>query len=492
VPLGRIGLLIALAVAGLAAPAAAAIPAGNLVVNPGAEDGGAATDDAQVFAPDFPWSTSAGFTQVTYGTAGFPSMQVAASIGGGNAFFAGGPANAGSTAEQSVNVTGAAAEIDSAAVTAVLSAHLGGVATQDDAATIDATFIAADNATLGTLTVGPVLDAERAGATTLVARSASAAVPPGTRTIRVRITATRAGGSYNDGYADNVSLSLNSDPDTVPDSPPVARFTAAPNPTCTGIPVQFDASASTSAARIVNYRFELDAGVSFLASPAAISHAFFVDSPSPTASWTPEWAAQPVDDSVFRAMMDYLVTTQREAREDRRLVDGLTGGSSSQPAKLDVILTITDARGAQATAVRRIDFAQSHPSRPRTGCPQPLGDTYASVSPPALSRPAVSGSNFVASVACKSPSTCLGAVAVSFSTPDVKRARRARPILLAGTTFSVAPGSKKRVRARLTRAGKRLLRQRKRVPARVTVGSVAPSGKLVRRSRKITLSRHRR
>jgi hypothetical protein len=44
--------------------------------------------------------------------------------------------------------------------------------------------------------------------TALVARSASAAVPAGTRLVSVRIDATRDEGSYNDGYIDNVSLVL--------------------------------------------------------------------------------------------------------------------------------------------------------------------------------------------------------------------------------------------------------------------------------------------
>jgi hypothetical protein len=51
---------------------------------------------------------------------------------------------------------------------------------------------------------------DRNGVTALVARSASAAVPAGTRLVSVRIDATRDEGSYNDGYIDNVSLVLGS------------------------------------------------------------------------------------------------------------------------------------------------------------------------------------------------------------------------------------------------------------------------------------------
>jgi hypothetical protein len=49
---------------------------------------------------------------------------------------------------------------------------------------------------------------DRNGVTALAARSASAAVPAGTRLVSVRIDATRDEGSYNDGYIDNVSLVL--------------------------------------------------------------------------------------------------------------------------------------------------------------------------------------------------------------------------------------------------------------------------------------------
>jgi hypothetical protein len=50
--------------------------------------------------------------------------------------------------------------------------------------------------------------ADRNSVTTLLARSATGAVPPTTRVIAVRIDSTRVSGSYNDGYADNVSLTL--------------------------------------------------------------------------------------------------------------------------------------------------------------------------------------------------------------------------------------------------------------------------------------------
>ena len=57
-------------------------------------------------------------------------------------------------------------------------------------------------------TIGPVTPAERESVSNLLPRTAAFALPAGTRSIRVTITATRAQGDYNDGYVDNVSLSL--------------------------------------------------------------------------------------------------------------------------------------------------------------------------------------------------------------------------------------------------------------------------------------------
>jgi hypothetical protein len=53
-----------------------------------------------------------------------------------------------------------------------------------------------------------VTSADRGGQTTLLPRTSSGPVPVGTRVVRVTITATRSSGTYNDGYADNVGLSL--------------------------------------------------------------------------------------------------------------------------------------------------------------------------------------------------------------------------------------------------------------------------------------------
>lgn len=198
---------LAAAVLMVAASANAAIPTGNLLTNPGAEAGPGSPDSTQIVPPPG-WTVESNFTAVQYGAPSFLTAADAAKFGGGANFFAGGPDAAASAATQTVNVSGAAAEIDAGMVGATLSALLGGYSSQTDHATVTATFLNAAGGALGTAALPTVTSTDRASQTTLVARSASATVPSGTRAISVRIDAVRDQGAYNDGYVDNVSLVL--------------------------------------------------------------------------------------------------------------------------------------------------------------------------------------------------------------------------------------------------------------------------------------------
>jgi hypothetical protein len=191
----------------LAAPASADIPSGNLVVNPGAEDGAGAADSSAIL-PLPGWTTGGTLTAVQYGAPAFPTTADATRLGGGRNFFTGGPGGDVSTATQVIDVSRAAPEIDAGRVTANLSALLGGYATQDDAATVSAAPAGAAVA----VTLGPVTPADRGGESNLLPRSGSFPVPAGTRALAVTITATRAQGNFNDGYVDNVALSLTGPP----------------------------------------------------------------------------------------------------------------------------------------------------------------------------------------------------------------------------------------------------------------------------------------
>ena len=73
-----------------------------------------------------------------------------------------------------------------------------------------ATFEDATGKTIGTIvSVGGVTAGDRAQVTGLLSRTATAAVPTGTRQVVVTVTMTRREGANNDGYADDLLMVLN-------------------------------------------------------------------------------------------------------------------------------------------------------------------------------------------------------------------------------------------------------------------------------------------
>src|SRR5687767_4938467 len=199
------------------APAEAVVPTGNLVANAGAEADVGSTDgscggnvDVASFDPE-----TGTFTAVQYGTGGYPSLAESAEIGGGSNFFSGGcDTGTVDTGEQTADVSAATPEIDAGQVTATLSGYLGGFSGQEDNAVVEVFFRGAGGADLGNagadLVIGPVTAADRTSLTDMLLRNANGGVPVGTRSILTRLTLTRLAGSANDGYADNLSLTLGS------------------------------------------------------------------------------------------------------------------------------------------------------------------------------------------------------------------------------------------------------------------------------------------
>jgi hypothetical protein len=182
---------------------------GNLLANPGAEQGTAASDDRAGPAPPR-WTRTGAFTSVRYGTVSgafaFPTLPAAALLGGGDAFFAGGPSGAASL-RQVVDVSRWAPEIDARRGGRVrLSALLGGFRASEDHAAVSATFRSAFGMRLGGVSLDTVTAAERGNATMLAARAAARVIPRLTRTITVTVRAPAPGGSYNDAYVDEIAL----------------------------------------------------------------------------------------------------------------------------------------------------------------------------------------------------------------------------------------------------------------------------------------------
>jgi hypothetical protein len=229
-------LAVSLCVAFWPTTAEAAIPSGNLLANPGAETGPAATDDSHR-EPLSGWSQSLSdplMTAVRYGTpGGFPAGAQGSALDGGRSFFAGGPgksgddANAAAVATQLLELGGDAGTIGGALVQATLSGCLGGYALQDDYAFLAVNFYDGDNVggnQIGRLTLNGPKAAERGGETKLMPKALTGNVPPKARSAFVVLAAVRQSGTgtYYDGYADNLSVSL------------APSGTAAPAPHCTG------------------------------------------------------------------------------------------------------------------------------------------------------------------------------------------------------------------------------------------------------------------
>ena len=200
----------------LATPLAArpaTVPTGNLVVNPGAED--SPGSDVSTVVKPVGWTTTGNLSTWTYAAreGDRPTQAFSATIGGGKNFFAGGPGdNSGKqtthTASQTIDVSGAATEIDASQVGATLTAFIGGYTVDDDLATVTARFLDAAGAALGSVRVGPVSIDDRKRLTVLLKRTAQANVPLNTRSIAVVITVTANGNGAHHAYIDNVSLTL--------------------------------------------------------------------------------------------------------------------------------------------------------------------------------------------------------------------------------------------------------------------------------------------
>jgi len=185
----------------LASPLAArqaAIPSGNLVVNPGAEDSPGAVPDTVV--KPVGWTTTGSLTNWMYQAHELdrPTQAFAATISGGSNFFSGGPGG----------VAGPATEIDAGQVGATLSAFIGGYTVSEDLARVDAVFYDAAGTKLGSMGIGPVNRDDRKRLTTLLPRKSTASVPKLTRRIDVVISVKVDNNGKNHAYVDNISLTL--------------------------------------------------------------------------------------------------------------------------------------------------------------------------------------------------------------------------------------------------------------------------------------------
>lgn len=131
-----------------------------------------------------------------------------------------------STITQVVDLSGAAAAIDTGAVPYTLSGWLGGNRLEPSEASATVEFLSASRSRLGTGKIGPVSILQRGFSTVLLERDTTGSIPAGTRSARLTVTfkdCHPAGGAYNHSYADNLSLTVGAPlPAPPPPTPPTS------------------------------------------------------------------------------------------------------------------------------------------------------------------------------------------------------------------------------------------------------------------------------
>ena len=200
--------LAALLVAWVAAPFGAALAdnSPNLLIDGGGESG-ACTSDFKSVTTVPGWTVLYGSPSVVcYSSSTFATPS---SLAAGNGFIAAGPYG-NSAISQTVNVSSADTAVDGGGVSYVLSGWLGGWGSYGAYTQVSATFLDAGGQPLGASAQMPTVSAsQRNSSNAFLARSMTGKVPAGTRSIEVLVQFLGTPvDSYNDSYADNVSLTL--------------------------------------------------------------------------------------------------------------------------------------------------------------------------------------------------------------------------------------------------------------------------------------------
>ncbi|WNF31082.1 phosphoesterase [Streptomyces sp. C11-1] len=183
----------------------------NLVVNGDAESGpgGSAEPVGSVNG----WRIAQGapaLIDYSFG-GGYPGPSDPGPAQRGSRFFSGG--NSPRTAlVQDIDLpqTGATgrAAVDAGRVRYAVRGWLGGYAGQEDGVRLSVEFRDVRGTPVALSVLGPVTAGDRKGRTALLQCEAASTVPPGARSARVLLVFTRSGGTSNDGYADAISLTL--------------------------------------------------------------------------------------------------------------------------------------------------------------------------------------------------------------------------------------------------------------------------------------------
>jgi hypothetical protein len=177
----------------------------NLIQNGNADAAAGSSTGNVVAVPN--WTlTSGAFTAIPWGApSGYPTNSDPGPSDRGANFFAGGNGAAVSTATQQIDLSANAADINQGMVIYNLTGYFGGFSSDNDNATLTATFFNGST-NLGAVTTGDVTASDRSNATGLLLRSASGIIPVNATRVVLTLTMMRFNGSSNDGYADSLQF----------------------------------------------------------------------------------------------------------------------------------------------------------------------------------------------------------------------------------------------------------------------------------------------
>jgi uncharacterized protein (TIGR03437 family) len=213
---GRLAKIALLATAAVF-PAQSQILNRNLILNGDAEAGADAarnaTDPQVKNIPN--WTVTGGFSIGSYGGGSFLASDDYGPASRGTKFFYGGPGAQHSTAIQTVDLTGAATDIDAGRTKFYLSGHLGFIAgsyDQINLINLKAEFQDAAGTVLLTSTAPGPSSTDIHVPAGLLLRTAGGFLPANVRKAKITIDLASGSSGYNGFAADNISLVLTTDP----------------------------------------------------------------------------------------------------------------------------------------------------------------------------------------------------------------------------------------------------------------------------------------
>jgi hypothetical protein len=187
---------------------------GNLIRNPGAEQGvfvGTVDGFARYSTPEWSWAQPSQFIAEPYSGGTRPNLGLwsPGPANRGNLLFYGGDVPL-TVASQSINVSAASSIIDRGDTDFELSGWLGGYAAHNDNSQLTARFLNTSGGLIDSATIGPVFAEDRRQTSSLLYRASAGVVPASTRAIEISLTMRRTDGFFNNAAADNLSFVLNS------------------------------------------------------------------------------------------------------------------------------------------------------------------------------------------------------------------------------------------------------------------------------------------